>query len=356
MMLLSDGTVMAQVGDFDSANKTWERLTPDSAGSYANGTWSALTSMSTARLFFASNVLKDGRVFIEGGEYTDNSGYPTDTNTGEIYNPASNTWSNIANFPQSQFGDDPSQLLPDGRVLAGYLSGPQTYIFDPASNNWSFAANKLRSDRSDEETWIKLPDNSILTYEVFSQGTTTSHAQRYIPSSNSWVDAGTVPILLSGSSVGNELGPAFLLPDGRAFFLGATGHTAFYTPSSNTWAAGPDIPSGSGADDAPGAMMPNGKILFAADRPLFNGPTTVFEFDPTSNTYTNVTPAGYNLSDSAFLSRMLVLPSGQVLFTNGSSQLALYTPDGSPNSAWKPTITSVVDDLNGSFTLGVTIV
>jgi len=39
----------------------------------------------------------------------------TQTNTGEIYNPATNSWATIANFPQSQFGDDPSTLLPDGR-------------------------------------------------------------------------------------------------------------------------------------------------------------------------------------------------------------------------------------------------
>jgi len=40
-------------------------------------------------------------------------------------------------------------------------------------------------------------------------------------------------------------------------------------------------------------MMPNGHIFFAADHPLFNGPTSVFECDPTANvgvgSYPNVT-------------------------------------------------------------------
>jgi uncharacterized repeat protein (TIGR01451 family) len=147
-------------------------------------------------------------------------------------------------------------------------------------------------------------------------------------------------------SVGYELGPAFLLPDGRAFYLGASGHTAFYTLSTNSWTAGPDIPGGRGADDAPGAMMPNGDILFAADTPLYSGPTHIYEFNPIANTYTDVTPSDAYLSNPAYVTRMLMLPSGQVLFADSSNQLRVYTPSGSPQSAWQPTISSVVQ--NGS--------
>jgi hypothetical protein len=345
MLLLSDGTVMIQGSAYTNQ---WNRLTPDSTGSYAQGTWSSLAPMNLARQFYASNVLKDGRVFVEGGEY---SSAGKDTNTGEIYDPVANSWTMLPSFPQSKFGDDPSMLLPDGRVLTGYISGPQTYIFDPAANTWSQAATKLRGDGSDEETWLKLPDDSILTYEIFTQGANSAHAQRYIPATNTWVDAGTVPVLLSSAAVGYEMGPAFVLPDGRAFFVGATGHTAYYTPSTNTWAAGPDIPNGLGADDEPGAMMPDGKILLAVEKPFWNPPTKVYEFDPATNAYTDVTPAGYNLSAVGYHNRMLVLPSGQVLFNNNSAQLEIYTPFGSPNASWKPAITNLTDKGGGTFTL-----
>src|SRR5262249_17785753 len=42
MMLLTDGTVMAEAG---GQSKNWYQLTPDSQGNYANGTWSTLASM-----------------------------------------------------------------------------------------------------------------------------------------------------------------------------------------------------------------------------------------------------------------------------------------------------------------------
>jgi hypothetical protein len=349
MMLLPNGTVMAEG---PGQTSTWYKLTPNAAGSYQSGTWSTLASMHQTRLYFGSNVLPDGRVFIVGGEYSSAGSF---TRTGETYNPSTNTWTTITNFPQSQFGDDPTIVLPDGRVLGGYLGGPQTYIYNPTTDTWTATGTKLRSDRSDEETWIKLPDDSVLSYDVFGSTSTVGHAQRYIPSTGTWVDAGNLPVVLSSSAVGSELGPGFLLPDGRVFQLGANGNTAFYTPATNSWVAGPVIPNGLGCDDAPGAMLPNGKVLFAADHisPLFTGPTSVFEFDPTTNTYTNVTPslAGFSLSGAAFTCRMLVLPTGQILMTSGGSRLALYTPDGAADPTWQPAIAAITDNGNGSFTL-----
>ena len=135
MMLLSNGHVMAQGGGI---TKAWYQLTPDIQGSYSTGTWSSLASMGLQRLYFGSNILNDGKVFLVGGEYS-GTVPPINNwiNTGEIYDPVANSWSPIAVFPQSQFGDDPTAILPNGNILAGYLSGPQTYIYNPTANTWT---------------------------------------------------------------------------------------------------------------------------------------------------------------------------------------------------------------------------
>ena len=360
MLLLSDGTVMTRGGG-PNASKLWYQLKPDSTGSYVDGAWSSLASMGLERLFFSSDVLPSGKVFVVGGEYSGPAGDQNFTKTGEIYDPVSNSWSSIANFPNQIFGDDPTTVLPDGRILAGYIAGPQSFIYDPAANIWTQTGTKLRNDQSNEESWVKLPDGSILSYDVFSSSATgVGHAQRYIPLQGTWVDAGTLPFVLSTDALGSELGPAFLLPDGRALFFGANGNTAYYTPSTNTWAAGPVVPNGLGCTDDPGAMLPNGHVLIAVSpqgTPDANGnlqfppPTTIFEFDPVANTYLDVTPANFDVSQqNAFQDMMLVLPSGQIMLSNNSKQLAVYTPVGSPQDAWRPTISSVVT--NGStFTL-----
>jgi hypothetical protein len=349
MLLLSDGTVMAQGGGSSSFENTWYKLTPDASGSYINGTWSKLASMHFTRLYYGSSVMPDGRIFVVGGEYS-NAG--SDTNTGEIYNPVTNTWQDIKNFPQANFGDDPTEVLPDGRILGGYLLGPQTYIYDPSSNSWTQAGTKLMNDNSDEESWLKLPDSSILSYDICvnnPSGCTRGNAQRYVPSTNTWVATGPGPNNLSGSNVGYELGPGALLPDGRVFLAGATNHTALYNPATDTWASGPDMPSNLGADDAAGVMLPNGHFLFTADRPLFGAPAHLFDFDYTTDSLTELSTTGLGLTGPSYYTRMLMLPSGQALMTNGSSQLQVYTPNEAPDPSWQPVIFRVQDLGGGTF-------
>src|SRR4029079_1698511 len=109
---------------------------------------------------------QDGRVMVMGGEYTDNVAGADQDNTGEIYNPVTNTWSGVPNFPTSQFGDGSLMVLPDGRVLGGDLNNSATQIYSPATNSLSHGGSLLNGDTTSEESWVKLPDGSILSYEI----------------------------------------------------------------------------------------------------------------------------------------------------------------------------------------------
>src|SRR4029077_11404091 len=49
---------------------------------------------------------------------------------------------------------------------------------------------------------------------------------------------------------------------------------------------------------------------------------------------------------------MLALPNGDVLMTTEvSNQIWEFTPDGGPSDSWRPTITSVVPNGGGTYTL-----
>lgn len=358
MMLLTDGTVMVQGIPFDS----WMRLNPAANGSYASGTWSALAPMGLERLYFASHVLQSGKVWVLGGEYSGTPLTPNWTNTGEVYDPVSNSWAPIAPHPEVQFGDDPSMLMARGKILAGSLFTNNTYLYDIASDSWSFAAAKALPDRSDEESWVKLPDTTVLTYDIFeSVDRPGQFAEVYDQSANRWLSVspsdrsarGVIPPL-SSAALGYELGPLMLVRghgiDGRVLAIGATGHTGLYSPSRKLWSAGPDIVGTVGgvsalfgAADAPAAVLPSGHVLLAADASptsgLFQPPTQLFDFDPVANKISPALPAipDPNLAfNPAFVTRMLVLPTGEVLFADGSQQLWIYTPDGAPETSWLP--------------------
>jgi hypothetical protein len=362
-VVLTDGSIMAHGGG-GAASTTWYKLTPSSTGSYTAGTWSTLASSPTARLYTATEVLQSGKVMSLGGEYGANNA-ETFSNTGEIYDPVSNTWTAMAKFPQSAFGDDPSELLPNGTVLAGYISGPQTYIYNPTTNTWAATGTKLLNDASDEEGWVTLPDHSILSYDVFaSVSAGVGHSQRYIPSTGTWVDAGNLPAQLSSATVGYELGPGMLLPDGRVFYEGATNASAYYTPSTNTWAAGPVVP-GYVAADAPGAVLPNGNVLLAMS-PLgndssggynFPSPTKVYELNTTTNVYTDVTPnlGSFYTGYGSYVYTFTVLPSGQVAMFGDQGTMAIYTESGSPVAAAVPVISAIsYSGTTGVYTLSGT--
>ena len=89
MILMPDGTVLAANTPQPSAGFVWYKLTPDPNGHYVLGEWSDIAPMHDARLYYASQVLPDGRLFVAGGEYGSGGG------KAEIYDPVSDVWTQI---------------------------------------------------------------------------------------------------------------------------------------------------------------------------------------------------------------------------------------------------------------------
>ena len=165
-----------------------------------------------------------------------------------------------------------------------------------------------------------------------------------------------LPVPIYDSVLG-EMGPGFLLPDGRAFFLGDTSDTAFYQPtgstSPGTWSAGPVIPNGLGTPDATrGFNAQRYRPCTFTPAAQYNGPTFFYEFDPVANAFTQVNgPSGSTLPIPAFVGRMLVLPDGTILYSTSSPQLFAYTPGTPPLAAGQPAITSISANADGSYHL-----
>lgn len=351
MNLLSDGTVMAQ--DIRSGAKNWYRLTPDAHGSYLNGTWSTLTPMHDGRNAYASQVLTDGRVFVAGGESGGGNG------SAEIYDPLLDTWTYCAGTGFGvQFYDNISEILPNGNVLISPVqpaSPGLTMVYNPSLNSWISSPPLYRGYNQDEASWVKLPDNSILTVDPYG-----TNSERFIPFLNKWINDAILPVAVY--DVRNlEIGAALLLPNGKAIVLGATGNTALYTPSGTTnmgsWHAGALIPAGQGAIDAPAAVMPNGKVLcMFSTAPSYGPPCTFYEYDPIANNFTQTTFPGNSSNYYPNDARMLILPDGTVLFSNnGFGPVYAYQPDGSPLPAGQPTIKSITTNAYRSYHLTGTL-
>jgi hypothetical protein len=330
----------------DSQASDWWRLTPDNTGSYVNGTWSQLASMPSTYgpLYFGSAVLPDGRVIVEGGEYNITN-QQVETNKGAIYQPKTNTWS-VMNPPSgwSEIGDASTVVLPNGVLMLGNCCNAQQALLDASNLTWTITG-KGKADDNSEEGWTLLGNNLVLTVDVLDQLNT----ERYSYQLNGWGTAGKTPVNLAAFE---EMGPAVLRPDGTVFATGASGLNAIYTPDPNirnpgTWVQGPSFPVIGGkqldAADAPAALLPDGNVLCDVSPGAYNAPTYFFEFN--GSTLTQVPGPPNAPVDSSFYGRMLVLPTGQILFTDGSDDVEVYNANGGSNPAWAPAITSVASTL-----------
>jgi hypothetical protein len=358
MLLLTDGSVLVNSFFFETHVDSWYRLIPDSTGSYINGTWTAAGTLPSGYnpLYFASAVLPNGQVVMLGGEY--NNGSDFFKPEGAAYNPKTNKWVSLAPpTGWTTIGDASSVVLPNGTfMLANCCTTQQALLTSLNPVTWT-ATGTGKFDENDEEGWTLLPGGDVLTVDAYvnKYDKTGTNSEIYTTSTGTWATAGSTIEQLWDSSAACggsgaasfEVGPAVLRPDGTVFATGANrcaaGHTAIYDSLTGAWTAGPDFPSGLDIADGPAALLPDGNVLVDAAPGIFGTGTKFFEWDGTQLNPTADVP---NASiDPSFQGNMVCLPTGQIMFTDFSAKVEIYTPSGTYQAAWQPNITHLAKTL-----------
>ena len=333
-LLLTDGTVIVHHEGANNGYSEWYKLTPDINGSYVSGTWSQLASLSSdyGPLFFASAVLPDGRVIVEGGEQ--NFANYVWTNKGAIYDPVADAWTHVS--PPSgwaNIGDAQSAVLNNGTFMLANCCSTQQALLNASTLTWT-PTGSGKFDENDEEGWTLLPGGKVLTVDAYVNigDPNGKNSEIYDPTTGSWTSAGSTIVQLWDSHGSYEVGPAMLRPDGTVFATGANGagagHTSVYNASQGTWTPGPDFPGNLDIADGPAALEANGKVLVMTSPGIYQNGGVFFEWDGSSLTQVPAPPNSPN--DSSWYGHMLVLPTGQILFTDYSNDVEVYTPTGDP--------------------------
>lgn len=349
MWLLTDGSILSNGADLHQ----WVKLVPDQFGSYANGTWQQLATSPYGLGAAQDHILPDGRFYQAGGEFVyfwPAGSSSNDHNGVQLYNPVTNTWSLGQSGLYGNLQDTGSASLRNGSIVSSDQQSANTQIFNPSTNTWSAAGS--RPFPSGEDGWIPLSDGSVVSVSA-------GGALRYDPTASTWHTLAAPPSTYANGNVDSSM--STLLYDGRIFVMGSNA-TAIYTPGSTTsspgsWVQGPATPQGTYTDDVYTTPEPNGKVIFDSVRCSWitnqcgsaSGPL-VDEFDPAGNTISSIPlppdPSGAPVN-------FLDLPNGQVMAAAGSRNW-IWTPVGSPQNSWRPTVTSVTANGNGSYHLSGT--
>jgi hypothetical protein len=338
-------------------SRAWHILTPDASGSYINGTWSSggLLPSGYAPWFFGSQVLMDGKtVVVEGGEY--NNGQDAWTTLGAVGTISGNsiTWtSNSAPSGWSTLGDAESVILADGTYMQANCCTPQNALYN-GPNSWT-ATGSVNQGSNDESGFTLLSNDLVLTVDAKSDSNcgTNQGSELYNQGTGVWSCGPPLPVQLYNPN-DEELGAAVLMYNNKVFqFGGNVNATAIYDVASNSWTSGPTPAGGLDQADGPAALEPNGKVLAMLSPGLFQGNCQFVEYDPVANTLTNVANPANCPSDSSYVGHLMMLPTGQIMFTDFSGEVEIYTPAAGAVSGVAPTVNALTAPINSPSTNNV---
>ena len=228
--LLPDGKVLIAAGQDDAGPETHavaELYDPKT------GIFSLTGSLNAGRSGHAAPLLSDGRVLIVGGIHTPSPGLVVCSDSAEMYDPATGTFSPTGKMTIARcgLGGSGAPLLLDGKVLVIGGTGTLAELYDPATGTFIATGNTTVERRSSTATL--LPSGEVLVAGGFTAGgpETTNTAELYDPLTGTFLKAAAMASPLQQHT-------ATLLQNGRVLVTGGlAGGTELST--SALFTAGP---------------------------------------------------------------------------------------------------------------------
>jgi hypothetical protein len=307
--------------------------------------WSPTGNLAVARSEHTATLLQNGKVLVAGGRYStgvigpDGKGV---TEVAELYDPVAGMWSPTGSLTNAR-ADSTATLLQNGKVLvAGGLirtftapggTGPtdSVELYDPATGTWSSTGN-LAAARA-YHTATLLPNGMVLV--AGGSGATPlplASAELYDPVAGTW------------SSTGNLSSPRYaptatLLPNGKVLVAGgvvvfgppeeSTASAELYDPVAGTWSSTGNLATARSGHTA--TLLPNGMVLVAGG--LSGDGATPLASAELYDSVAGMWSSTSNMSTARASFTATLLPKGTVLAIGGftgsesaSASAELYDP------------------------------
>ncbi|MCP3136959.1 Kelch repeat-containing protein [Pyxidicoccus xibeiensis] len=294
------------------------------------GTWASAASLAMARWDPTATPLPSGKVLVVGGE--------PGIEEVEVYDPATNTWASASGPNAPRRSGHVATLLRSGKVLVsgGPLpSGPNptdtAEVYDPATGTWSFTGS-LGAARSEHIATLLRSGKVLVTggFGPYPGGDAPRPilwtAEVYDPETGAWSS-------INSPSTPRVEHTATLLPSGKVLVTG--GYTRYrhgssppdytryletaevYDPETGAWSATGSLATE--RTDHTATLLASGKVLVTGGR---NGThwlgclATAEVYDPETGTWASAS----SLATARCEHSATLLPSGKVLVAGGSGE------------------------------------
>jgi len=275
--------------------------------------WTMTGSMRNARRLHTATLLPNGKVLVAGG-FNGVVGRDSATTTAEIYDPAIGTWRSTGNLQLAR-ARHTATLLANGQVLVvGGLNDSQSAsftvtdtaeLYDPVTETWS-RTGRLNWARS-SHTATLLPSGRILivggSTEAFEILRT---AEVYDPVTGLWSATGNLNMprwlhtatLLSGGKV--------LVAAGSKGDYPLLSTAELYDPATGIWNTTGNLNS---RDFYTATLLPTGKVLVA------EGQDSEAELYDAASEIWSLTGKAHTIREQGYTATLL--PTGKVLLAGG---------------------------------------
>lgn len=316
---------------------------PISAATFTNVIWSTAASQPY-KISEGQGEVVNGKLYTFGGFDSQKSGF-TPTSRAYVYDPAANTWNNLAPMPAmngTNFGGvTHAGFTTDGTDI--YFAGG--YTANAEGTGQIFGTKEVWKYIVAENKYVRLPDLPITI--AAGQLEYLNGRLHHIAGTNAsrTTDLGNhYGLNLADMAAGWDTLAALPIPrqhagsvvfEGKIYYIGGqTGHDANliaranvhrYDPATNTWAVMADLPvpanaNGRGHISTSVVVFDNRIVVLGGETVHQTGRTNlVSAYTPASNTWEALTPL-----PAARFSGVAAVLAGNLYYTGGSASAITY--------------------------------
>eukprot|EP00964_Phaeocystis_antarctica_P122109 scaffold85766_cov58-Phaeocystis_antarctica.AAC.2 len=191
-------TIGGENGDYDSCFDTLE------AYDLISGAWTRLASLPVARSHHAATVV-GGKIYVMGGSLamSDHEDADEATDRVDVYDPAANSWQQMAAMPTPKSSHAAAVLGGKIYVTGGLLASTAECmdaldVYDPAADTWTTLAS-LSQGRAYHASAVVKGKLCVFGGEL-EDSARTNLVEVYSPASNSWTCAADLPFDIDQSA------------------------------------------------------------------------------------------------------------------------------------------------------------
>ena len=240
------GVVDGKIYVIGGAGPVYEALGTVEVYDPVSDTWETKSPMPTARQGLSTSVV-NGKIYAIGGAEFSSASFSNSEkfSTVEEYDPATDTWTIKSPMPTARGWH--SANVVDGKIyIIGGARGATpsgmhvvtVEVYDPATDTWSQMGDMPASRGAGSGSVV---DGKIYFFGGYGG---KQRVDEYDPSTDTWTQKSEMPTARVGLSTS--------VLDGKIYLIGGFGHSGYrgvttvdvYDPVTDTWTTVPDMPTG----------------------------------------------------------------------------------------------------------------